>query len=108
MTTHDILNLRKLLLEVKRKDDCDCLSVAELDGLLSVMNAKAYRAQLEDFRAYLMHCVPFDAPEDAWDDFYELDWEISFGGHRVTLHNDAIIYNAISDALDSLLDMMIN
>lgn len=106
MTTHELLNIRKLLLEVKRKDDCDGLSVDELDNLLSAVNSEVYYKELTKFRDHLVASFPSgdaDSNEDAWTAFHEEDWRLTYGGKYVTVHNNEVFFNAILSALNFII-----
>lgn len=111
MNEKQLMGLAKLLRAAK--EDCGVLSVEEVNELARVVEVELYVQRVQDFKKFLSKVMP-DGPnstpeqeaafEAAMNDFYELDWTISFGGHSVTLHNDATVYNGVFDLLSEYID----
>lgn len=111
MNEKQLMAMAKLLKAAK--DDCGVLSVKEVDDLTRAVETELYIQRVQNFKKFLDKAMP-DGPnstpeqeaafEAAMNDFYELDWTISFGGHSVTLHNDVTVYNGVFDLLSEYID----
>ena len=96
MTVKELRQLRKVL----KQTDIGCLAVAEVDSLIETLEREEYVQQVKDFKQHLDKAMPNDPDnDDAWNDFYQQEWSISFGGHTVKVDNCATIYNAMTDFL---------
>ena len=93
----------KLINEIK--DDCHCLSVKDVDDLQRTIQCELYCQQIKSFRDHVDNAMPeAEGSENDWDEFYDLDWTIMFGGKAVTIHNEATVYNGILDMLKDFVD----
>lgn len=111
MNEKQLMDLAKLLKAAK--EDCGVLSVNKIDDLARAVETELYVQRVQEFKKFLGKVVP-DGPnstpeqeaafEAAMNDFYELDWTISFGGRSVTIHNEATVYNGVFDLLSEYID----
>lgn len=101
--TMKVKELRQLRMVLKQTD-IGCLTIAEVDSLIEALEREEYVQQIKDFKQHLDEAMPNDPDNDnAWNDFYEKDWSISFDGQAVKIENCASIYNAMTDFLDDYM-----
>lgn len=99
-----VKELRQLLMVLKQSD-IGCLSIEEVNSLISTIEVEAYVQQVKDFKKFVDDLMSFDNDDEkAWDAFYDLKWTITFGNHSVTIGNEATIYNAMQDFLADFVE----
>ena len=103
MTERQLMNMQQLLKAAEI--DCDCLTTEEVADLQRTVKNELYAQRIKDFRQFLDDVLPNnDSSGEDWDKLYDSDWSISFGGKTVTIHNGAVVYNSMCDALDECID----
>ena len=103
MTERQLMNMQQLLKAAET--DCGCLTIEEVADLQRTVKNELYALRIKDFRQFLDDVLPDnDSSDEDWDKFYDSDWSISFGGKTVTIHNGAVVYNSMCDALDECID----
>ena len=80
------------------------VSVEDTQQLIKVVESMWYIKRLEDFKRFVENSMPDEnASQEEWDNFYDMEWNISFGSHSVKIINGAVIYNGVLDALNEEL-----
>lgn len=97
----------------KFNEEIDFLSVKEVENLQQSLKYLAYNKDIEEFYQHLLDSMP-DMPnstveeqeafDEAWEEFYETPFIISFGGRTVKINNEATIYQGIVDTLKEMID----
>lgn len=67
---------------------------------------ESYAQKVKAFRDYMASMLPSDEEPDSevWNDFYDMDFKITFGDKQLTLHNEAGSYQGILDLLTDLIN----
>ena len=107
MSMKTLNNLRKVVAEVVRKEDCDCLSVADLKSLQTLLGCEIQERSHRDFLTHINKTMPVadcDNYDAEWDKFIQIEWTISFNGQTITIDNCAQVYQGIYDMLSDYID----
>jgi hypothetical protein len=104
----DALNSRGLSTLLKILNDYlnggSRVSVEDTKQLITIIEIAWYTKRIEDFKLFVENSMPSeDDDQEAWDNFYNMEWNISFGNRSVKITNGAAIYNGILDALSEEL-----
>lgn len=108
MTERTLRNLEQLL----DQQNFRILTVEEIEEIRRQVKNDLREQQIKDFLIKLKLKLPDgpnetkeqqEAMDEAFERFYDQEWTIQFGELKVTIGNDAIMYNGICDTLAELI-----
>lgn len=104
VTPQQMFNCRDLSMLLKILNDYlnggSRVSIEDTKRLVNIVEGMWYIKHIEDFKLFVENSMPSeDDDQEAWDNFYSMEWNISFGNRSVKITNGAAIYGGILDAL---------
>jgi len=112
MNQKQLFNLKQLIRDAKAGDGG--LTIEEIDDLQRAVQSELYVQRIKDFKQAIDKALPHDLPNATYEQqaiydekmqqFYDTDWFIQFGEHKVTISNEATVYNYIVEMLQELIE----
>jgi len=111
MTEKTLSNLKQLLMDARIGEGG--LAEEELNDIFDSVEHDLYKARLEGFVFMLDNAMPSSAAdsvegqryyEETMEKFYNTQWHITFGEHKVVVDNGATIFQGILSILKDIIN----
>jgi hypothetical protein len=83
---------------------CDSVSIDDLNQLIFDLQIAIEKHDLKDFLVHVEDAMPINDDEQAWDDFYNKSFRITFDHKCVEIPNNADTYQSIVDLIKTYIE----